>query len=75
MITDMETKEETKARTIITCPACGGPKSKGLIVCWSCFKHCEQSLQNTELPFIEWLETFDSEPDQHTRRVRETLVN
>jgi hypothetical protein len=69
----MEAPEETKAREIITCPACGGPKAVGCVVCWDCFKYCENSLKNTELPFMDWLESYDSIPDPHTRRVRDSL--
>ena len=50
---------EEEARQLKTCPACGKPKNKGLIVCWHCFKHRDNSLKYSGLSFENWLNSIE----------------
>lgn len=45
------------------CIACGDGKSKGLTVCWRCFKYRDNAWKYSELSFEDWLAEIREESE------------
>lgn len=56
----MQTTEEYQ-REQTTCVHCGDDKSKGLILCWNCFKYIDNAFKYSELSFDEWLKASSAQ--------------
>ena len=53
-----------QARTETFCRGCGGGKSVGLIVCWTCFSYREDAVPFREFrgTLLQWLTYLDLNP-------------
>ncbi len=55
MLIEQETAKEIACRQSTVCAGCGLGKNIGALVCWDCFKYCNNPFKEFAGSFEEWL--------------------